>query len=186
MSDETEAAVPDEKRGQGRREAPEPNRARNSPRRKAAEPGEAVAVGLDRSSPRVRTPRSVRLRARFWLRVGLALSGWGALAVTVLPAGSPLRWVPVLLFVALGPGFALLLPRPAGARPRPGARLEVLALAAPLSLSLAALVATVLYVLAVFSVALFLGALAAFCTVAAALPAVPLPASAVPGPRKDP
>ncbi|QXE39325.1 hypothetical protein KQY30_22165 [Streptomyces sp. GMY02] len=127
-----------------------------------------------------------RPSARFWPRLGLALSGWGALAVTGLPGGSPLRWIPVLLFVALGPGFALLLPRPPGARLRPGARLEVLALAAPLSLSLAVLLATALYVLAVFSVPLFLGTLAAFCTVAAALPAVPLPASAVPGPRKGP
>ncbi|MEV3990240.1 hypothetical protein AB0J57_15165 [Streptomyces sp. NPDC049837] len=109
------------------------------------------------------------------LRVGLAASGWLALGATALPGGSPLRWVPVLAFVTLGPGLALLHPQPA--RLRPGARLEALALAAPLSLSLAALTATALFLVEGFSTTAFLVSLAAFVTVAAALPGVPLPAA---------
>ncbi|MEV4972883.1 hypothetical protein [Streptomyces scopuliridis] len=113
--------------------------------------------------------------ARPWLRAALALSGWPALAATELPDGAPLRWMPVLLFVLLGPGCALLLPLPRGLRP--GARLEALALAAPLSLSLAALTATALFLVRGFSATVFLASLAAFCTVVAPLPALPLPAA---------
>ncbi|MFF0486881.1 hypothetical protein [Streptomyces sp. NPDC004435] len=108
-------------------------------------------------------------------RAVLAASGWVALAATALPGGSPLRWLPVLLFVGLAPGVALLTPQPAGLRP--GARLELFALAAPLSLSLATLTATALFLADAFSVAAFLGVLAAFVTVAALLPGVPLPAA---------
>ncbi|MDX3851436.1 hypothetical protein [Streptomyces sp. AK02-01A] len=108
-------------------------------------------------------------------RAAVALSGWAALAVTALPGGSPLRWIPVLLFVAFGPGLALLLPGPAA--PRPAARLETVALAAPLSLSLATLTATALFLAESFSATVFLVSLAVFCTVAAPLPAVPLPAA---------
>ncbi|GAA4916839.1 hypothetical protein ACFPM3_21235 [Streptomyces coeruleoprunus] len=115
------------------------------------------------------------LDSRTQIRVALAASGWLALGATALPGGSPLRWVPVLAFVALGPGLALLFPRPAA--PRPGARLEALALVAPLSLALATLTATALFVAHAFSTAVFLGALAAFTTVAALLPGVPLPAA---------
>lgn len=107
------------------------------------------------------------------LRVGLAASGWLALGATALPGGSPLRWVPVLAFVTLGPGLALLHPQPA--RLRAGARLEALALAAPLSLSSATLTATALFLVEGFSTTAFLVSLAAFATVAAALPGVPLP-----------
>ncbi|WP_282697685.1 hypothetical protein [Streptomyces sp. CC208A] len=111
-------------------------------------------------------------------RAALAASGWVALAATALPGGSPLRWIPVLAFVGLAPGLALLTPRPTG--PRPGTRLEVLALAAPLSLSLATLTATGLFLADAFSTGVFLGILAAFVTVVALLPGVPLPA-ALPG-----
>ncbi|OKJ99897.1 hypothetical protein AMK26_27765 [Streptomyces sp. CB03234] len=117
-----------------------------------------------------RTPLS-----RTQLRVGLALSGWLALGATALPGGSPLRWIPLLVFVTLGPGLALLHPQPAGLRP--GARLEALALAAPVSLSLATLTATSLFLVEGFSTTAFLVSLAAFVTVAAALPGVPLPAA---------
>ncbi|MFD7089033.1 hypothetical protein [Streptomyces sp. NPDC056730] len=110
-----------------------------------------------------------------WLRAALALSGWPALAATELPDGVPLRWIPVLLFVLLGPGCALLLPLPRGLRP--GARLEALALAAPLSLSLATLTATALFLVRGFTATVFLVSLAAFCTVVAPLPALPLPAA---------
>ncbi|MDF0371878.1 hypothetical protein ABT248_07425 [Streptomyces sp. NPDC000971] len=110
------------------------------------------------------------------VRAGLALSGWVALAATALPGGAPLRWAPVLLFVCLGPGFALLYPRtgPLG----PGARLETAALAAPLGLSLAVVVATTLFLLELFSGTVFLVSLAAFTTLASALPGLPLPAAA--------
>ncbi|WP_262508400.1 hypothetical protein [Streptomyces spongiicola] len=111
--------------------------------------------------------------ARF--RAAVALSGWAALAATLLPGGSPLRWVPVLLFVGFGPGLALLHPQPAGLRP--AARLEAFALAAPISLSVAVLTATSLFLAGGFTVTAFLLPLAAFATVAAALPGLPLPAA---------
>lgn len=112
---------------------------------------------------------------KLWLRGGLALCGWPALAATALPDGHPLRWITVLLFVLLGPGCALLLPLPGSLRP--AARLEVLALAGPVSLSLATLTATALFLVAGFTTPLFLGSLAVFCTVVGPLPAVPLPAA---------
>ncbi|MEU6879211.1 hypothetical protein [Streptomyces sp. NPDC046712] len=113
--------------------------------------------------------------AHLQLRAALAASGWLALGATALPGGSPLRWIPVLAFVALAPGLALLHPQPGGLRP--GARLEALALAAPVSLSLAALAATSLFLVEAFSTTAFLVALAAFVTVVALLPGVPLPAA---------
>jgi hypothetical protein len=107
------------------------------------------------------------------LRAVLALSGWLALAVTVLPGGSPLRWIPILLFVTFCPGLALLHPRPPGTRS--GAGLETFALAAPLSLSLAVLASTALFLVQGFSATVFLVSMAAFCTVVAVLPGLPLP-----------
>ncbi|MFJ8310656.1 MULTISPECIES: hypothetical protein [unclassified Streptomyces] len=109
------------------------------------------------------------------IRATVALSGWLALAATALPAATPARWIPVLLFVALGPGFALLYPQPDTLRP--GARLEALALAAPLSLSFGALVSTCLFLVHGFSGTAFLICLAAFSTVACAFPGLPLPAA---------
>ncbi|MEV0963359.1 MULTISPECIES: hypothetical protein [unclassified Streptomyces] len=109
------------------------------------------------------------------LRAAVALSGWVALAATLLPGGSPLRWVPVLLFVGFGPGLALLHPQPAGLRP--AARLEAFALAAPISLAIGVLTATSLFLAGGFTVTAFLLPLAAFVTVVAALPGLPLPAA---------
>ncbi|MCZ7459872.1 hypothetical protein [Streptomyces sp. WMMC940] len=109
------------------------------------------------------------------LRAAVALSGWVALAATLLPGGSPARWVPVLLFVCFGPGLALLHPQPEGLRP--GARLEAFALAAPISLSIGVLTATSLFLVRGFTVTAFLLPLAAFATVVAALPGLPLPAA---------
>ncbi|MET8173347.1 hypothetical protein [Streptomyces clavifer] len=109
------------------------------------------------------------------IRAGVALSGWVALAVTALPGGSPLRWAPVLLFVCFGPGLALLYPQPGA--PGPGARLETAALAAPFGLSLAVLTATALFLVEAFSATAFLVSLAAFTTLVAALPGLPLPAA---------
>lgn len=114
-------------------------------------------------------------RTQAQLRAVLACSGWVALAVTWLPGGALLRWIPVLLFVTFGPGLALLHPQPG--EPRPGARLEMFALAAPLSWSLATLAATALFLVRGFSSTVFLISLAAFCTVAALLPGMPLPAA---------
>ncbi|MGW2815397.1 hypothetical protein [Streptomyces sp. NPDC001415] len=109
------------------------------------------------------------------VRATVALSGWLALAATALPGANPARWVPVLLFVTLGPGFALLYPQPDTLRP--GARLEALALAAPLSLAFGALVSTCLFLVHGFSATAFLISLAAFSTVACAFPGLPLPAA---------
>ncbi|MEU9745547.1 hypothetical protein AB0P45_04380 [Streptomyces niveus] len=109
------------------------------------------------------------------LRVPLALAGWGAVAATALPGGSPPRWVPVVLFVCFGPGLALLLPQRGTLRP--AARIEAVALAAPLSLSLAVTVSTALFLVRGFSATAFLVTLAALTTVAAALPGLPLPAA---------
>ncbi|MEU2163035.1 hypothetical protein QRN89_13870 [Streptomyces chengbuensis] len=109
------------------------------------------------------------------LRAAVALSGWVALAATLLPGGSPARWIPVLLFVCFGPGLALLQPQPEGLRP--GARLEAFALAAPISLSLGVLTATSLFLVGGFTVTAFLLPLAGFATVVAALPGLPLPAA---------
>jgi hypothetical protein len=117
-------------------------------------------------------------------RTALALTGWVALAATALPAGSPLRWAPVLLFVCFGPGLALLYPRTGP--PGPGGRLEAAALAAPLGLSVAVIAATSLFLVEDFSGTAFLVSLAAFTTLASALPGLPLPAAA-PGPaERDP
>lgn len=109
------------------------------------------------------------------IRAAVAVSGWVALAATWLPDGSPARWLAVLPFVCVGPGLALLLPQPRGLRP--GARLEAFALAAPLSLALAALTATLLFLIGGFSVPAFLVPLAVLTTVAALLPGLPLPAA---------
>ncbi|ALO08857.1 hypothetical protein AQF52_3263 [Streptomyces venezuelae] len=109
------------------------------------------------------------------IRGVVAVSGWVAFAATLLPGGSPLRWLPVLLFVCLGPGLALLHPQRQGLRP--GARLEAFALAAPISLSLASLAATFLFLVEGFSVTAFLVPLAAFSTAVAFLPGLPLPAA---------
>nr|WP_223182608.1 hypothetical protein [Streptomyces sp. CBMA370] len=98
-----------------------------------------------------------------------------ALAATLLPDGSPPRWIVVLAFVCLGPGAALLYPQPRGLRP--GARLESFALAAPVSLALASLVATLLFLLGAFSVSAFLVPLSLFTSVVAFLPGLPLPAA---------
>ncbi|MGV9288696.1 hypothetical protein [Streptomyces sp. NPDC003719] len=109
------------------------------------------------------------------LRVLVAASGWLALAATALPGPSPLRWIPVLLFTLFGPGCAALYPQPAGLAA--GARLEAVALVAPVSLSLGVLTATSLFLVESFSATAFLVPLAVFTTVTAALPGLPLPAA---------
>ncbi|MEV5885108.1 hypothetical protein AB0L74_20655 [Streptomyces sp. NPDC052020] len=112
-------------------------------------------------------------RAR--LRVLIAVSGWLALAATAVPGPAAPRWIPVLLFTLFGPGCAVLYPQPGGLAA--GARLEAVALAAPVSLSLGVLTATSLFLVEGFSATAFLLALAVFTTIAAALPGLPLPAA---------
>lgn len=136
---------------------------------------EEATAAMYATEAQPKAPLRAALSASWLLRAALALSGWLALAATALPAGWPARWIPVLLFVAFGPGCALLLPLPHGLRP--AARLEALALAAPLSLSLATLAATALYLVAGFTATVFLASLATVTTLAAPLPAVPLPAA---------
>ncbi|MEV1064438.1 hypothetical protein [Streptomyces sp. NPDC050263] len=109
------------------------------------------------------------------LRVLVAASGWLALAATAVPGPSPLRWIPVLLFVLFGPGCAALYPQPG--KLASGARLEAIALTAPVSLSLGVLTATSLFLVRGFSMTAFLVSLAAFTTITAALPGLPLPAA---------
>ncbi|MER6620893.1 hypothetical protein [Streptomyces sp. NPDC000931] len=109
------------------------------------------------------------------VRVLIGGSGWLALAATALPGPSPLRWIPVLVFTLLGPGWAALYPQPGV--PATGARLEAVALAAPISLSLGVLTATSLFLVEGFSATAFLVPLAVFTTVVAALPGLPLPAA---------
>jgi hypothetical protein len=109
------------------------------------------------------------------LRVLVAVSGWLALAATAVPGPSPLRWIPVLLFTLFGPGCAALYPQPGGLAA--GARLEAVALAAPVSLSLGVLTATSLFLVEGFSMTAFLVSLAVFTTIVAALPGLPLPAA---------
>lgn len=109
------------------------------------------------------------------LRLLVAASGWLALAATAVPGHSPLRWIPVLLFVLFGPGCAALYPQPGALAS--GARLEAVALAAPISLSLGVLTATSLFLVKGFSMTVFLVSLAGFTTVVAALPGLPLPAA---------
>ncbi|MFD5447556.1 hypothetical protein [Streptomyces sp. NPDC127100] len=126
---------------------------------------------IDHSTEAARGPVVTPTR----LRVLVAASGWLALAATALPGPSPLRWIPVLLFTLFGPGCAALYPQPAGLAT--GARLEAVALVAPVSLSLGVLTATSLFLVEGFSATAFLVPLAVFTTVAAALPGLPLPAA---------
>ncbi|WP_329220116.1 DUF1616 domain-containing protein [Streptomyces sp. NBC_01485] len=115
------------------------------------------------------------LRVRRVRRVLVAVSGWLALAATTVPGPAPLRWIPVLLFVLFGPGCAALYPQPGALAA--GARLEAVALAAPISLSLGVLTATSLFLVKGFSMTVFLVSLAGFTTITAALPGLPLPAA---------
>lgn len=130
----------------------------------AGPPGTGAARGL-------RSPRVTETH----VRVLTGASGWLALAATAVPGPSPLRWVPVLVFTLFGPGWAALYPQPDG--PATGARLEAVALAAPISLSLGVLTATSLFLVEGFSATSFLVSLAVFTTVVAALPGLALPAA---------
>ncbi|WP_234438228.1 DUF1616 domain-containing protein [Streptomyces sp. 303MFCol5.2] len=139
--------------------------------RKDMGPGVGVGVGIMGEAEGVGGGRFTSTH----LRVLVAASGWSALAATAVPGPAPLRWIPVLLFVLFGPGCAALYPQPG--RLASGARLEAVALAAPISLSLGVLAATSLFLVKAFSMTAFLVSLACFTTVTAALPGLPLPAA---------
>ncbi|MFC8369140.1 hypothetical protein [Streptomyces sp. NPDC057238] len=130
----------------------------------AGSSGASAARGL-------RSPRVTETH----VRVLIGASGWLALAATAVPGPSPLRWIPVLVFTLFGPGWAALYPQPGGLAT--GARLEAVALAAPISLALGVLTATSLFLVEGFSATSFLVSLAVFTTVVAALPGLPLPAA---------
>ncbi|PYC84037.1 hypothetical protein C7C46_08135 [Streptomyces tateyamensis] len=111
-------------------------------------------------------------------RIGLALSGWVALAATLLPAGSPVRVAVTAAFVLLGPGAAAVRPGPPGPQPtaEPGVArlslpaLERLVLAVAASLAAAVVVAVAFYLNHAFTVPRVLAVLAALTTVLALWP----------------
>jgi len=103
-----------------------------------------------------------RVRAiefRYWV---LAASGWAALAVTLLPAGTPVRVAVIYLFVLTGPGFALSAPIADDA-------VERWVLTIALSVSLAIVVSVAMTVVRNDSTSLRIAVLAAVNTVAALL-----------------
>lgn len=108
---------------------------------------------------------------RIAVSLGIAASGWVALAATALPAANPLRVLLVTAFLVLGPGAAAvrLAGRPGGRRDRTSARLETGVLTVAVSLSLSALVAEGFFLSRDFSVHRALGVLAGLTTLLALL-----------------
>ncbi|MGI5366011.1 hypothetical protein [Streptomyces iakyrus] len=110
-----------------------------------------------------------------WTRWAVALSGWVALAVTLLPETSPLRWAVTVLFLLVCPGLAatLLWARQSfvsGAGP--ARRVEGAVLVVGVSLSLTALAAEALFLSDVFTLTrtmLALAALSSLLVLASAL-----------------
>jgi hypothetical protein len=106
------------------------------------------------------TLRHVRMmKLRYWL---LAAFGWVTLALTYLPAGTPVRVTAVYLFGLAGPGFAI-----AGLVVRDSAERCVLTVA--ISASLGVLISVAMTLLHNDSSSLPIAALAAVTTVAAIL-----------------
>jgi hypothetical protein len=107
-----------------------------------------------------------------YLRLGLAVSGWTALAATLLPDGSPPRVIIAFAFLLLCPGAGAIRLGDAVLR-RSGLRidrLEALVLAIALSLAVGALVAEVFFLTGTFTTTRTLGALAAFTSLGALCP----------------
>lgn len=105
-------------------------------------------------------------------RAALALSGWLAFATTLFPQATVERVAPTLAFLALAPGAACvgLYHRCDRAR---GDALEDLAFAVLLSLGLAALASTALYLTHAFTLDRAFVVLAAITTSAALCPGRP-------------
>ncbi|HEV3173233.1 MAG TPA: hypothetical protein VGZ32_22995 [Actinocrinis sp.] len=111
------------------------------------------------------------IRPRY-LRLGLAASGWLALAATALPAGTPPRVIISFVFLLVCPGAAATRLGDAAlrrSRQRLG-RLELFVLTIALSLSIGALVAEAFLLTHSFSPTRTLVVLAAFTSIAALYP----------------
>jgi uncharacterized membrane protein len=109
-----------------------------------------------------------------YARWGLALSGWVALAATLLPDGLPPRVIIALVFVLLCPGAAAVrlgdaLLRRSGLRID---RLEAFVLSIALSLAIGALVAEAFFLTASYTTTRAMVALAAFTSVGALCPGI--------------
>lgn len=107
-----------------------------------------------------------------YARWGLAVSGWVALAATLLPEGSPPRVIIALAFVLLCPGAAAVrlgdaLLRRAGLRID---RLEAFVLSIALSLAIGALVTETFFLTATYTTTRAMVVLAGFTTVGALCP----------------
>ncbi|MFJ4282554.1 hypothetical protein [Streptomyces massasporeus] len=103
-----------------------------------------------------------------WVRWAVGVSGWVAVAATMLPQSSPLRWAVTACFLLVCPGLAatLLWARPALSRGTgPSQLLESVLLTGAVSLALTALAAEALYLSNVFSVTRALLLLAVLCSV---------------------
>lgn len=115
---------------------------------------------------------AIQVAARTWRRYGrfaLAISGWGVMAVSALPAGSPLRAAGAWLFLLSCPGAAVT-------RHWPGKdRLERWVLAVGVSMALTMVVAETSIVTHTWSPPLALAALALITTVGALLPGTSRP-----------
>jgi uncharacterized membrane protein len=106
------------------------------------------------------------------LRLGLAASGWIALAATHLPQGSPLRALIAFTFMLTCPGGAVVrLGKAALARHnRPMDRLEAGVLTVALSLAIGALVSEAFFISHSYTVTRATIVLAAITTTAALCP----------------
>jgi len=119
------------------------------------------------------TPTPLTLLAPLPSRLGLAASGWLALAATALPDGSPARIAIAFAFLLLCPGAAAV--RLGGAvldrgRDRSMDLLEAGVLTVAVSLALGALVGEAFFVSHSFTTTRAIAALAAITTVGALCP----------------
>ena len=107
-----------------------------------------------------------------YVRLGLSLSGWAALAATRLPDGFPPRVIIAFAFVLLCPGAAAV--RLGDAVLRRSSlridRLEAFVLSIALSLAIGALVTETLFLTATYTTARAMVVLAAFTSVGALCP----------------
>jgi len=123
------------------------------------------------------------------LRFPLALSGWVALAATVLPAGAAARVLITTLFLLACPGLAAMRwirPNRPPLDPVRVAALEAGVLAVLLSLALSALVAEALFLSHAFSADRALLVLASLTSVLALVPRPGGTGRALPWYRDDP
>jgi hypothetical protein len=103
-------------------------------------------------------------------RIVIAVSGWIAMAATLLPAASPERIVPTVAFLVLAPGAAFVGLRHRIDRASAPDALEDFTLTFVVSLGLGALVSEALYLSHTFTLSRALVALAALTTAGALIP----------------